>query len=174
MRRYTRVMFNNRYESMTKSRVIEQYQADYREFLELANMAIGDRDNRRYVGNWGINEILGHIAGWNPETIAAIKAVTDGKLPWFFDHEKQIDDFNQRQVQQRENVPIPMILEEIEINHQKLIDFLKYFPDGLFHQSFGIIWHQRPLTPALVCSYRHYATHTRDILTGLEARSNKI
>lgn len=154
---------------MSKPTVIDQYRADYHNFMEVVDRAfkIPDIGSKSFVGNWGIHEILSHIAAWDPETIAAIEVVTQGKVPWFFDHEKDIDKFNQRQIDTRKNSKNPQILAEIGVNHAKLIDFLEKFPAENFHRSYGIVWHDKPLTPSLVCSYRHYATHAEDIISGL-------
>lgn len=161
-------MFRKEYRTTTKAEVIEQYGEDYEAFLAAFSQFPEKHYDDQILNNWGIKEILAHMAGWDLETIKAIQAAQKGELPWFFDSENKVDTFNLEQVEKRKFISIPEVLAEMEVNHKKLIGFLEQFPKHLWHQGFGNMWHQQDVTPSLVCSYRHYAAHRQDILKYLE------
>lgn len=153
---------------MSKTEVIKQYNDDYQNFLSATSMIPENKKGDKILDNWTITEIICHIAAWGPETVKAIQTVTEGKIPWFFDQEREIDKFNDEQIKSRKNSTFPEVLGEIETNHGILIDFLQNFPVEYFHRGFGVTWHRQIVTPALICSYRHYATHAKDIKIYLE------
>lgn len=152
---------------MTKGEVIRQYNQDGQLFLETLKKIPPGSINDKFLNDWGLKEITAHIAAWNLETINGIEMVLEGKIPWFFDDEEQIDSYNSKEVKSRESATLEENLREIEITHQRLITFLEKIPDDSFHQGFGRVWKTQDVTPSLVCSYRHYLHHTKDILEWL-------
>ncbi len=163
----TTSVFQEKYRSMPKAEVIEQYNQDKQAFLETLREIPTRMVNDKFLNGWGIKEITAHIAAWDLETIRSIETVLRGEIPWSFDDEKRIGTYNLEAIEEREDTSLEDNLREIETNHQKLIEFLKEFPDGLFHQGNGQIWKNQEVTPSLVCSYRHYLHHTKDILEWL-------
>ena len=161
-------MFQEQYQTLTKAEVIEQYRKDYEAFLTTFSSFPKRHYGDQVLDSWGIKEILTHMASWDLETIKAIQTVKNGRTPWFLNHEDKVDVFNSEQVEKRKFTSIPDTLAEMEVNHKKLIDFLEQFPEHFWHQGFGNVWRQLEVTPALVCSYRHYATHRKDILNYLK------
>lgn len=159
---------------MSKAEVIAQYEKDFRDFLSAVHQIPEARKTDRILEQWGIKQILDHVASWNLETVKAIEKVVSGDIPWFFDHQDEVDIFNGEQIEKRKQIFNQNIFAEMEASHRTLLEFLHQFPDSLFHQSSGKIWHQEAVTPALVCSYRHYAVHRQDIVRYLEQQPNTL
>ena len=167
-------MFQKHYRTMSKQKIIGQYLRDYQDFWDNFFQIPKDNYNNQISGCWNVKEFLSHMAGWDQETIMAIKEVMKGKIPWFFDHQDEVDAFNIEQIDKRKNIKLPDIITEIDTNHQELINFLQKLPENLFHKEFGKVWHEQEVTPALVCSYRHFATHKEDIVLSLKKMRHNI
>lgn len=161
-------MFQERYKVMSKQEVMRQYEQDHDEFLEAVHLVPDSQWGDPILDHWTMKEVLDHIASWNLETMRSIQAVMRGGIPWFFDHQELVDKFNHEQIEKKKNMTTQEVFEEIETNHRTLIGFLESLPNASFHQSYGRMWHGEAVTPALICSYRHYATHRGDILRYLE------
>jgi len=164
----TTSVFQEKYRSMSKEEIIEQYGQDYDTFFMTLKLIPPGKFSEKFLNGWGIKEITAHIASWNLETIKGNQAVVDGGIPWFFDDEEKINNYNTKEIERKKKATLENNLQEIEITHNRLIKFLEKFPSNLFHQSFGKTWKGQEVTPSLVCSYRHYLHHTQDIIRWLE------
>lgn len=153
---------------MSREAVIARYQADYLLFLHAIESVPERKKSENVFNQWRINELVAHVAFWNLETIRAIQKTQEGEIPWFFDDEKKINTINQQVVDSRQNVSLSSLLKELEENHTALIGFLEALPEEGFHRASGQLWKTQAVTPSLVCSYRHYLDHAKDILDWLE------
>ncbi len=161
-------IFQVEYAAMSVKEVINQYEADYQLFFEVLGLIPEDKKGERIFDAWGVNEIVAHVTHWNRETLWAIQAAQEGKIPWFFDNEDGIDAVNHTVAHSSQNKSPSSLRGELALNHTTLISFLQTIsPDG-FHQGAGKTWKGQKVTPSLVCSYRHYLAHAKDILNWLE------
>lgn len=164
----TSAIFQERYQDISLAEVIEQYEGDYRMFLQAIALIPEDKKSGPLFDTWGVNEIVTHIAHWNKETIRAIQAVQKAEIPWFFDDEEKINTLNKEVTGACTNIPPALLFENLEETHRQLIGFLQKLPEESFHYDEGRVWKNQDVTPALVCSYRHYLAHTKDILAWLD------
>lgn len=164
----TSEIFQDEYLVISKEETITQYQADYLLLIHALQSIPEDKKTQYIFNNWRVNELISHVAHWSLETIQAIKKVQEGGIPWFFDDEKKIDAVNQEVTRTSQNMSLPALLEKLKANHTTLIEFLEILPEYEYHKSSGQLWKTQEVTPSLVCSYRHYLAHAKDILEWLE------
>lgn len=162
-------IFSENYQTMTKEEIINQYESDHDFFLEVVKKIPPHRINQEVSSNWGVKEIAGHIAWWNIETTRGVKTVIQGNIPWFLDDEEKINEINKREAGKVKGMNLEQVLGKVEESHKHLINFLSAVPDTSFQASFGQIWKGQKVTPSLVCSYRHYIHHGKDILEWLKS-----
>lgn len=115
------------------------------------------------IGEWSLQDILGHISTWENEALKYIPVILEGKrLPRYKDMYGGIDAFNAKTVTENRHLTLAEVREKSAQTHQRLLDYLQALPDELFASG------SRVLRRVLLDTYGHYPYHTQAILNWRE------
>ena len=103
---------------MSKKNVIKQYTEDYKLFLAMLQRIPLSLHDEKFLGGWGIKQITAHIASWNWQTTQGIQTVTEGGIPWFFDDEDKINEFNAEIIERGKGKTLQHNLQETKVSHR--------------------------------------------------------
>ncbi len=110
------------------------------------------------IGEWSLQDILGHIASWENEALKYIPLILEGRrLPRYKDMYGGIDAFNAKTVAGNRRLTLAEARESSARTHQKLLDYLQSLPDEHFTSG------SRVLRRILLDTYGHYPYHTQAI-----------
>jgi uncharacterized damage-inducible protein DinB len=110
------------------------------------------------IGEWSLQDILGHIATWENEAIKYIPVILEGKrLPRYKDMYGGIDAFNAMTVAENRKLSLAEAHQHSAQTHQKLLDYLQALPEDNFASG------SRVLRRILLDTYGHYPYHTKAI-----------
>ena len=87
-----------------------------------------------YEGGWNGHQLLAHIASmeWTYPRILELPAATDEEAARPRDTSVTVDDYNRRQVERREGVPVDELIDEFVRNRAKTIEAVAAHPDEEF------------------------------------------
>jgi len=84
-----------------------------------------------YEGGWNGRQLLAHIASmeWTYPRILELPAATDEEAARPRDTSVTVDDYNRRQVERRNDVPVGDLIEEFVRNRAKTIAAVAAYPE---------------------------------------------
>jgi hypothetical protein len=130
-------------------------------FLELREAVAGLDESRmteRWLGSWGVREILIHAAGWHREMLPALLRIGRGEPPYpegvSYD---DADGWNERFVQARSAVSAEQALRELASSHRDFVSVAA----GLGAEHFSPGAPARELFDG--CAPGHYREHAGQI-----------
>ncbi len=65
----------------TKTDVLRRLDAGYTEFRTELNRLSDEQRNERWLGSWGMRELLAHMSGWHEEMAAGLERLARGERP---------------------------------------------------------------------------------------------
>lgn len=120
----------------------------------------------KWFGDWGVREILAHLAAWDEENRKVLKSIIYGKLPTMFkgtngypELEERVDAMNKMFVEQREHYSINKILSELSENRKSLIASIEKNCPSDLSKDYGVRWGRIPITLNYYFDYPHDETH---------------
>lgn len=66
---------------MDKASTLKQVQGGFDELLAAIDKLDDDAMSRRFYGDWGVKDILAHIAGWQTQMTGAMERMARGEKP---------------------------------------------------------------------------------------------
>lgn len=159
------------YVMMLKGELITRLKVDYFALLKSIEGLSEKQMRKKWLGKWGVREILAHLAAWDLENIRITKAIMSGKIPDFFKEArgyaglgKRCNEMNHEFINVRKGWSITKIKNELEENKRKLINYVKKNCPPNLSKDFGVRWGKTPITIAFYFDYPHDAIHIEQIL----------
>lgn len=124
------------------------------------------RANEALCGNWNIQGVLAHIAGWDTYFAMIVRRLRMGEeVPYWGDHPQWGEDMEKRNealVKEREGRTWEEIHDEFVKAGEEFLKEYRNLEEGLWDQRF---WGQRKPTPAWVLKHNveHYEEHRKEI-----------
>lgn len=101
---------------------------------------------RAFVGNWSLRDIVGHIATWEGEVLAALRELRAGRRPALLDFDPaKLHEFNEDHVERKRDINFWALYEQLKGTRARLLDELDEVDDetltgeGSVHARF-ILW----------------------------------
>lgn len=110
------------------------------------------------TGKWSVRDILAHVTTWEEEALKYLPLVLKGgRPPRYSLTYGGIDAFNALKTEQKKNLPLAQVLQEMDDVHRRLIAYIESVPLGQF-QAETRFRHRLRLD-----TYSHYPIHTKAI-----------
>ena len=117
------------------------------------------------MGSWSIKDIIAHVTWWEEEALTHLPAILKGeKLPRYSATYGGIDAFNAQKHEEKKDLSISMVLQERDVTHRRLIDFLQRVPEAQIERETRF---RRRLR---LDTYGHYPQHAKVIREWAENR----
>ncbi|MEE9225408.1 MAG: ClbS/DfsB family four-helix bundle protein [Bacteroidota bacterium] len=117
----------------------------------------------KYVGEWSINDVIGHITSWEEECLERIEQMQQNR-PVQSVPDEEVPRWNQEHVEAKRSRSLKQVASEFESVHRGLVKELESIPDGELVFKDGIVdW-------LLDSTSVHYSEHRR----ALEATLSKF
>jgi hypothetical protein len=102
--------------------------------LKEAIAGLGETDiTRAWLGEWGVREILVHVAGWHREMIPVLERLARGEKPIQDGVSyEDADTWNARFVAAKQGVPVASVLGELDASHRDYVAAAGRVPDERF------------------------------------------
>lgn len=87
-----------------------------------------------YEGGWNGGQLLAHIASmeWTYPRILELPEATDEEAARPRDTSVTVDDYNRRQVERRDDVPVGELIDEFVRNRARTIEAVAAYPESEF------------------------------------------
>ena len=115
---------------------------------------------------WGLQDMLAHLSGWNILTIDTLRDIRLGVPNIYWLPDEDIDQFNDTSVNARRGDSLDEVYTEFVTTSQALIDAYRKFPDEYWEVSFGP---EENSTPArgLAIDVVHFNEHYQEVFRAL-------
>jgi len=158
---------------MTRDKLLQKIDAAWCDFTtSYASLSDDLLGQPNAIGEWSLQDILGHIATWEEEALKYIPVILDGKrLPRYSDMYGGIDAFNAMTITENRRLTFAEVRERSVKTHQRLLDYLQTLPVEQFASG------SRVSRRILLDTYGHYPHHTQAIrewrsrLAGIDSSS---
>ncbi len=85
---------------------------------------------RPFVGNWSLRDIVGHIATWESEVLAALRELRHGRRPTLLDFEPaKIHEFNEDHVERKRDINFWSLYEQLKGTRARLLEQIDEIDD---------------------------------------------
>ena len=110
------------------------------------------------TGKWSVRDILAHVTTWEEEALKHLPLVLKGgRPPRYSLTYGGIDAFNALKTEQKKNLPLAQVLQQMRDVHHRLIAYIEIVPLNQFQ---GETRFRRRLR---LDTYSHYPIHTKAI-----------
>ena len=142
----------------SKEQTLSEINRSWFEFQELVSQTPIDRMRETpAVGDWSVNDLLGHIATWEVETMDSIRQFLDDPNQGIRKYsDEEIDVFNRDRLAAKGHMGAEDLLLDLEETHARLMAYLASLPQEAFQQA-DIEWRIRLDTSG------HYQEHGVDL-----------
>jgi hypothetical protein len=117
--------------------------------------------------NWSVKDILAHVTTWEAEALTHLPTIIAGGRPPRYVRYGGIDAFNAQRTEEKRDLSLAEVLEQMEETHRLLIAFIKTVPD---EQLKGETRVRRRLR---LDTFSHYPIHARAIREWREKRAGE-
>jgi hypothetical protein len=139
---------------MTKQEALKQIQDEWTRLLAVLSTFDDDQKLQpRFVGEWSLKDLMGHISAWESVALERLGRVHRGEDVEFIPDD-QIDEWNKRFVQQRRGWKLIVVEGEFESVHARLVQEFERLPENLWDWNVSKICAWLP-----ECTFAHYAEH---------------
>jgi hypothetical protein len=85
---------------------------------------------RPFIGEWSLKDIVGHVASWEAEVVAALRELREGVRPAVLDFdESRLDEWNRDHVERKRELNFWSVLEQLRAGRARLGEELDRFSD---------------------------------------------
>lgn len=109
------------------------------------------------MDNWSVKDILAHITTWEEEALKYLPLIITGGSPPRYTRYGGIDAFNAQMAEQKRNLALSEVLEQLDETHRHLIDYIRSVPEEHFTRETRFRHRLR------LDTYSHYPIHARAI-----------
>ncbi len=86
--------------------------------------------DRAFIGDWSLKDIVGHVASWEAEVVAAIRELRHGARPGLFDFDPANQDtWNNDHVERKRDLNFWSVLEQLKGGRMRLLEELSNVSD---------------------------------------------
>jgi uncharacterized protein DUF4440/uncharacterized protein DUF1706 len=119
-----------------KDELLRQAENEYDGF-RAAVQGLDDGDmSRRWLGSWGVREIVAHIIGWHREMVPALQRLDRGEPPYADGAYDDFDRWNARFVEARRGpTAAGALLQELDASHREVLRTASKLPEELFAEG---------------------------------------
>ena len=110
------------------------------------------------VGEWSVRDLLGHIATWEEEAMAALSVILEGRPLPRYASSGGIDAFNARDQDRKRGITIAELRQDLESTHQRFMAYLASVPETAYAQEGRFLKRLRQDT------YGHYREHNGQVV----------
>jgi hypothetical protein len=118
-----------------KRDLVRDTEAAFAELRQAFDGLAEDRMRERWLGAWGVREILVHISGWHREMGAALDRVARGEEPYPAGAYDDFDAWNARFVEERAGVKVADVVAELESSHRSFVNAATAVPDSHYGEG---------------------------------------
>ena len=123
----------------TKDESIQGLIEARQDILQTISRLSPSEQDRVYLGNWSVKDLLAHLAGWDYANLQAAQSVLAGEVPGFYAyHDHDWNTYNARLVAQYKKGDFAELLASVQASHRQLVDYLKTIPEGPFNKDMGV------------------------------------
>src|SRR6266487_4690571 len=109
------------------------------------------------MGNWSVKDILAHVTTWEEEALKYLPLIITGGRPPRYIQYGGIYAFNAQMTEQKRNLVLYEVLEQLDETHHRLIDYIQSVPEEHFTRETRFRHRLR------LDTYSHYPIHPRAI-----------
>ena len=109
------------------------------------------------TGNWSVKDILAHVTTWEAEALKYLPLIIAGGTPPKYVTYGGINAFNAQMAEQKHNLALSDVLEQLDETHRRLIELVERTPEDQFARETRF---RRRLR---LDTYSHYPEHARAI-----------
>jgi hypothetical protein len=110
------------------------------------------------TGKWSVRDILAHVTTWEEEALKYLPLILKGgRPPRYSSAYGGIDAFNALKTEEKKNLPLTQVLQEMHDVHRRLIAYTESAPLNQFQEETRF---RRRLR---LDTYSHYPIHTKAI-----------
>lgn len=79
--------------------------------------------DRPFIDKWSLKDIVGHLASWEAEVIAALRDLREGRRPALLDFdESTLDEWNNDRVERKRELNFWSVFEQLRGGRQRLLE----------------------------------------------------
>lgn len=83
-----------------------------------------------FVGEWSVKDIVGHVASWEAEVIAALREIRQGRRPHILDFDEgRHDEWNADHIARKRMLDFFSVLRQLRAERERLLESLDEFSD---------------------------------------------
>ncbi len=80
---------------------------------------------RPFIGAWSLKDIVGHVASWEAEIVAALRQIERGTRPALLDFdESTLDEWNRDHVERKRGLEFWNVLDQMKAGRERLLETL--------------------------------------------------
>jgi hypothetical protein len=105
------------------------------------------------TGDWSVKDILAHVTTWEEEALEYLPVIIEGDQPPLYKTYGGLDAFNAQRAEQKQALPLPEVLKQMEETHRKLVAYVQSVPEEQFARETRFRHRLR------LDTYSHYPLH---------------
>ena len=110
------------------------------------------------VGLWSVRDLVGHIATWDEEALAALPVILEGKKLPRYASLGGIDAFNAREQDRKRGNTLAELRRDMDATHERLLAYLTSVPETAYAKEGRFLKRMRQDT------YGHYREHAAQVV----------
>lgn len=91
---------------------------------------------------WRLHDVLGHIASWDREALAAVQAFVGQDTPYLIDPFSSVDEWNEEQLERKAGWPPAQVRMDFHMVRRELENVLDKFDDESLQADITFPWHR--------------------------------
>ena len=121
---------NNRTNADDRRRLLHELEVERNQLVRnIETCRIRDID-RPFIGDWSLKDIVGHVASWEAEIVAALRELREGKRPALLDFDQTaIDEWNQDHVERKRDLNFWSVIEQLRGGRGRLAEEIALVSD---------------------------------------------
>lgn len=92
---------------------------------------------------WRLHDVIGHIASWDREALAAVQAFIGDDEPYLIDDYSSVDEWNDAQMERKAGWPPAQVRMDFHMVRRELENLLDKFDDETLQTEIPFPWHKR-------------------------------
>ncbi len=85
---------------------------------------------RPFIGDWSLKDIVGHVASWEAEVVAALRQLARGKQPALLDFDDPArDTWNRDHVERKRGLEFWNVIDQMKAGRERLLETLDEVSD---------------------------------------------
>jgi hypothetical protein len=143
---------------MSREDALNELESEFRELLSAVDGLSDEAMTRVWFGDWGVRDILGHVAGWHREMTPVLERIARGErpVPEGVDY-NDADTWNAKFAGRHKDTAPAAMLEELVASKEAFLAAARQVPEERFEERRAA--HRIVLTTGT----NHYREHAPEI-----------